>query len=138
MGANFFVWENNFFLRQTKGKNVLNNLSYFVIKLLVLSYGIFTSTEIIVFAMAKELSGVKISGTVFAVTNMIVTLLGAILQPLVGWILDIFGHRVWVLDHYHYQVQDYRLALSLLPIALLLVVFLCLGLRDSSKGVVVS
>lgn len=116
----------------------VESLSLSGLKLMVLSYGIFTSTEIIVFAMAKELAGVQISGTVFAVTNMIVTLLGAILQPLVGWILDIFGHRVWVLDHYHYQVADYRLALSLLPIALLLVVFLCLKVKDTSNGLVVS
>jgi sugar phosphate permease len=116
----------------------LDHLSYSSLKWLVLFYGIFTSTEIIVFAMAKELSGVKISGTVFAVTNMIVTLLGAVLQPSVGWILDIFGHRVWVVDHFHYQIQDYRLALSLLPIALFLVILMCLKLRDTNKGILVS
>jgi sugar phosphate permease len=113
----------------------LDNLSYGAIKVLVLFYGIFTATEIIVFAMAREISGVKISGTVFAVTNMIVTLIGAILQPLVGWILDIFGHRVWAQDHYIYQIHDYRLALSLLPISLVFVVFLSLIVRDKQANI---
>lgn len=102
-----------------------HSLSFNMVKLLILTYGLFTSSEIIVFAMAKEMSGVKIAGTVFAVTNMIVTLVGAIFQPLVGWLLDIFGQRVWIEDHYLYQVQDYQLALAILPISMLIVILLC-------------
>ena len=103
----------------------VQDLSYGHLKLLVLAFGLFTSTEIIVFAMAKEMSGAKISGTVFAVTNMIVTLLGAILQPTVGWILDFFGHRTLSDNHYLYQVEDYQRALSVLPISMILVILLC-------------
>jgi MFS family permease len=95
-----------------------SNLPYWLLNSLILLYGIFSATEIIVFAMAKEVSGVKITGTVFAVTNMIVTLLGAIFQPLVGWILDIFGHGQLVEGHYHYLVGDYQRALSILPLSL--------------------
>lgn len=102
-----------------------HNISYGHLKLLVLAFGLFTSTEIVVFAMAKEISGAKISGTIFAVTNMIVTLLGAILQPTVGWILDVFGHRTLSDNHYFYQVEDYQRALSVLPISMILVILLC-------------
>lgn len=111
----------------------VDSLSFLSIKILILAYGLFTSSEIIIFAMAKEMSGVKISGTVFAVANMIVTLIGAVFQPLVGWILDIFGHRTWVGDHYLYQVQDYQLALILLPASMLVVIVLCLGLTKLKK-----
>lgn len=102
----------------------LPNLSYTSLKVLILAFGLFTSTEILVFAMAKEISGSFISGTVFAVTNMIVTLLGALLQPSVGWLLDYFGNRVWSGDHYVYQVTDYQYALSILPISMSFVILL--------------
>jgi MFS family permease len=111
----------------------VQNLTLGAIKLLVLSYGLFTSTEIIVFAMAKEISGVKISGTVFAVTNMIVTLIGAIFQPLVGWILDMCGNRVWVTNHYHYQVADYQKALAVLPLSMIVVIVLCFFIKDNKN-----
>ena len=107
-----------------------SNLPYWLLNSLILLYGIFSATEIIVFAMAKEVSGVKITGTVFAVTNMIVTLLGAIFQPLVGWILDIFGHGQLVDGHYHYLVEDYQRALSILPLSLVVVIFLCFLVKE--------
>lgn len=111
------------------------SLSYASLKLLILIFGLCTSTEILVFAMAKEISGSFISGTVFAVTNMIVTLLGALLQPSVGWLLDFFGHRVWSADHFVYQVADYQHALSVLPISMAFVICLLLvGFKQHRKN----
>ena len=107
-----------------------SHLPYWLLNTFILLYGVFSATEIIVFIMAKEISGVKISGTVFAVTNMIVTLLGAIFQPLVGWILDIFGHGQLVEGHYHYLVEDYQRALAILPLSLVVVIFLCFIVRE--------
>lgn len=115
----------------------MQNLPYWVLNTLILSYGIFCSTEIIVFVMAKEVSGSNITGTVFAVTNMIVTLFGAILQPLVGWILDIAGHPSLVDGHYFYQVADYQKALAVLPLSLVFVMFLCFILKQSKRRIVV-
>jgi MFS family permease len=115
----------------------VQNLPYWVLNTLILFYGIFCSTEIIVFMMAKEVSGARISGTVFAVTNMIVTLFGAILQPLVGWILDIFGHRVLIDGHYFYQVADYQKALAVLPLSLVFVVLICFIMRNSKRSLLV-
>ncbi len=111
----------------------MQNLSYLTLKLLILVYGLATSTEIIVFAMAKEVSGVKISGTVFAVTNMIVTLVGGLLQPTVGWILDYMGNRVFEVDHYVYQVGDYQRALAVLPLSMVIVILLLFVLREPKK-----
>lgn len=115
----------------------VQNLPYWVLNTLILFYGIFCSTEIIVFMMAKEVSGARISGTVFAVTNMIVTLFGAILQPLVGWILDIFGHRVLIDGHYFYQVADYQKALAVLPLSLVFVVLICFVIKKSKRSLLV-
>lgn len=105
-------------------------LSFTTLTTLLFFYGLFSSTEIIVFIMAKEISGAKLSGTVFAATNMIVTLGGVIFQPLVGKLLDTFGQSQVVDGKHIYTAVEYQLALSVLPISLLLVTILAFFLKD--------
>ncbi len=108
----------------------LPGLSYLSLNILLFLYGVFSATEIIVFIMAKECSGAKLSGTVFAATNMIVTLGGVVFQPLVGKLLDTFGDSGIVGGEHIYTVVDYQVALSILPISLLLVTILAFFLKD--------
>ncbi len=110
----------------------LPGLSYSNLNVLLFLYGVFSSTEIIVFIMAKECSGAELSGTVFAATNMIVTLGGVIFQPLVGKLLDTFGDSGIVGGEHIYTVVDYQVALSILPISLLLVTILAFFIKDHS------
>jgi len=106
------------------------NLSFTTLNILLFLYGLFSGTELIVFIMAKENSGVELSGTVFAVTNMIVTLGGVIFQPLVGKLLDTFGDSGLINGEHIYTVVDYQVALSILPISLLLVTIAAFFLKD--------
>lgn len=105
-------------------------LPYFVLNLLLFLYGVFSATEIIVFIMGKENSGAQLSGTVFAAVNMIVTLGGVIFQPLVGKLLDTFGDSNLIEGEHIYTTVDYQLALSILPISLLIVVILGFFMKD--------
>lgn len=105
-------------------------LSYSALFTLLFIYGVFSATEIIVFIMGKENSGTKLSGTVFAVVNMIVTLGGVIFQPLVGKLLDTFSDGSIVNGKQFYTVTDYQIALSILPCSLLLVMILGFFMRD--------
>lgn len=105
-------------------------LSYLSLNLLLFFYGVFSATEIIVFIMAKECCGVQLTGTVFAATNMIVTLGGVIFQPLVGTLLDTFGDKAIVGGEHIYTMVDYQVALSLLPLSLLLVTLLAFFIKD--------
>jgi len=114
----------------------LQHMPYWLLNTLIFGYGVFCSTEIIVFIMAKEVSGAKISGTVFAVTNMIVTLFGAILQPTVGWILDLSSNRRIIDGHFVYQAVDYQKALAVLPFSLVLVILICFILKPHHKKLV--
>jgi len=107
-------------------------LSHITLNILLFLYGLFSGTELIVFIMAKENSGVELSGTVFAATNMIVTLGGVIFQPLVGKLLDTFGDSGLVNGEHIYTVVDYQVALSILPLALLLVAISAFFLKDHS------
>ncbi|KTC71587.1 hypothetical protein Lbir_1640 [Legionella birminghamensis] len=105
-------------------------LSYTSLNVLLFLYGVFSATEIIVFIMGKENSGAKLSGTVFAAVNMIVTLGGVIFQPLVGKLLDTFGDSHVVGGEHIYSIVDYQLALSVLPLSLLMVTILAFFMKD--------
>jgi sugar phosphate permease len=106
------------------------HLSYVQLNILLFLYGLFSGTEIIVFIMAKEASGAKLSGTVFAATNMIVAMAGVIFQPLVGKLLDTFGDSGIIGGEHIYTVVDYQVALSILPISLLMVTILAFFIKD--------
>lgn len=108
----------------------LPGLSYMNLNILLFLYGVFSGVEIIVFVMGRENSGARLSGTVFAAVNMIVTLGGVIFQPLVGKLLDTFGDSGLVGGEHVYTVVDYQIALSILPIALLLVTILGFFMKD--------
>ena len=106
-------------------------LSLSSLKILIFLYGLFSASEIIIFVMAKETSGAKLSGTVFAAVNMIVTLGGVIFQPLVGILLDTFGKSMKMMTgEYVYSVLDYQIALSVLPVSLLFVLLTAFFLND--------
>ena len=107
-------------------------LSYTVLNVLMFLYGLFSATEIIIFVVAKENSGVELSGTVFAAANMIVTLGGVIFQPLVGSLLDKFSRGQVVAGEHVYSILDYQLALSVLPACLLLVMLVSFFLKERS------
>ncbi len=110
------------------------DLSFMSLNIILFVYGLFSGTEIIIFVMAKETMGVdSLSGTVFAAANMIVTLGGVVLQPLVGVLLDMFGRGNIVNGEHVYAIVDYQLALSVLPISLLLVIVAGFFLKDKAR-----
>ncbi|MDP3561394.1 MAG: MFS transporter [Legionellaceae bacterium] len=108
-------------------------LSYFSLNTLMFLYGIFSSVEIIVFVMAKENSGALLSSTVFAVVNMIVTLGGVILQPLVGTLLDMVSDNHLIGGVHIYTTRDYQIALTVIPISMVLMIITTCFLRDNSR-----
>ena len=108
-------------------------LSLFEIDLLLFSYGLFCSTEVIIFALAKESSSSNITGTVLAVVNLLVMLGGVIFQPLVGWLLDRVWGGQWLHHERFYSGTEYTVVLSILPLALLLVAILCFFLKEPAQ-----
>ncbi len=110
-----------------------HNLSLVTLNACVFLYGLFSSSEIIVFIMGKENTNAHLSGTVFAVVNMIVTLGGVILQPLAGYLLDVSRHQHQTLNlsgHALYSAVDYRYAMSILPLMLMAVIVLMCVFRN--------
>lgn len=115
------------------GQTTLNILMFFL--------GLLYSAQAIVFALGRELSPEEAGGTAIAATNMMVMLGAMFLQPLVGKILDL--SQLWHLTHsaaptidvdFHTMVhsaQDYQLALSIIPIGILIAAILTFFLRET-------
>lgn len=111
-----------------------NNLSFYSLSWLLFLYGVFSGVEIILFLMAKENIAASLSATVFAVTNMIVSLAAVILQPMVGWLLDFSANRGSVITSTHlYTVSDYRFALSIIPVLLIITLIALCFLKDKTE-----
>ena len=110
-------------------------LSYLQLNILMFLYGIFSASEIIVFIMAKEYSpNIKLSGTIFAVTNMIVSFGGVFFQPLVGHLLDWSAATATLENQMRiYSTHDYQIGLSILPISMLVVVILAFYMSKKEK-----
>lgn len=94
--------------------------------------GLFSSAELLSFSLAIELNTMKAKATTAAFTNFLISCGDAVVQPLVGFLLDLNwsggldeGIRV-------YSTRDYQMALTCLPITLVLG-FICLFLFKEDK-----
>jgi sugar phosphate permease len=100
------------------------NLSLSLTYLCLFLVGIFSAAELLNFTLAIEMTSLKAKATAAAFTNFLVSCGDALIQPFVGFLLDVKwtggikeGVRV-------YSASSYQFALSVLPIALLLALFL--------------
>lgn len=89
--------------------------------------GICSSPQVICFTAGVELNPVFAKGTAIALVNMIVMLLGGFMQPIVGLVMDMQRHGGVAGDSLH----AFRVALSVLPISLLIAFLLSLFIRES-------
>lgn len=104
--------------------------------------GLLYSVQAIVFAVGRELSPQEAAGTAIAMTNMLVMIGAMFLQPVVGRLLDwsYRGHHSTellgqVLDAEHirqlYTAHDYQVALSIIPIGILIAAILTFFLKET-------
>jgi sugar phosphate permease len=99
-------------------------------------FGFFSSAQVIVFAVGREISPLRSAGTAVALTNMFVMIGGVLFQPLIGKVLDMFWSGQMADGIRVYSMGNFQLALSILPFGLLLTVVLSLFLRETYCRVV--
>lgn len=87
-------------------------------------FGVFTSVQVVVFAIARELNISGLAGTALAVTNMLVMIGGTLSQPLIGRFLQFISqkteHNTQFVGLSHFSAHDFQYALVILPIGILL------------------
>src|SRR5690606_13756157 len=92
------------------------DIPFDVMYALLFAAGFIFSAQPLIFASVCQLTPHASNGTAISFINMLVMMLGLVLQPLVGWCLD------WVWDGVMnngiplYTVADYRFALLSIPV----------------------
>ncbi|AIT63299.1 MFS transporter [Coxiella burnetii] len=109
----------------------LNGLSIYVLYQLLFLFGICCGPHPLCFTLSKENNPHKISGTAIAFANFVIMMGGFIFQLIVGDILDWLwsgrlenGIRI-------YTPHDYTLALSIMPVGLLIAGFVTLFIKET-------
>jgi sugar phosphate permease len=101
-------------------------LPLWLTNVLLFLFGLFVSVEILVFAATNDLCSKEVSATAVGLVNMFIMMGGLLLQPRVGAILD-------YLHYYENELLKFKVALSILPIGLLVAGFLSSLLKDKVK-----
>ena len=94
-------------------------------------FGVFNAVQVLIFAVAQDSFPSKIAGTVIALTNMFVMVSGMIFQPVTGKILQGLGHGIQSGGHTVYPADDYRVALSVIVVGLVISGILSLTLTET-------
>lgn len=108
-------------------------LSPLTMAIVLCLFGFFCSAQILCFAIGRDYVEAKLAATAAGVINMLVMLSGMLLQPLMSKMLDwawsgqmLHGLRV-------YSVNDYRIAMIILPVAFVISAMLAFTMRESYK-----
>lgn len=91
-----------------------------VMYILLFLSGVFFAAQPLIFSSVCQLTPHASNGTAVSFTNMIVMIVGMVLQPLIGWFLDWIWDGVMNNGIPLYTIADYRFALLSVPICLLI------------------
>jgi len=103
------------------------------LEILLFTFGLCSSTQIIVFPIARELNVPALAGTALAMTNLLVMLSGVLSQPLIGKALDVFTGIHVKGDLMAFSIRSFQHALTIIPIAFVLAAILTLFVKETSS-----
>ncbi len=97
-----------------------STLSSIVLYVLLFSMGLASAAHILTFALVKEELPDSCVATGIGFNNMAVVITGALLQPIIGWILVKGWDGVMINNVPSYALSDYRLSLFIVPLCYLI------------------
>lgn len=105
-------------------------LSLGALWIILFCYGVANTGVAASYAIAAEINSPALSGTSVAFANMASVLVGSLLQPIVGWLID----RNGVMENglIVHTAKDFRIAMVVLPICLVIALFIALLIRERS------
>jgi MFS family permease len=106
-------------------------LSPLLAGLLFFGFGFFCSGFLPVFSVAREVNPPETSATTLGFINTLNTSGGMIVQPLIGYLLDLNWHGEMQGGVRFYDTADYHIALSILPIAIILSLIVLFFVRET-------
>ncbi len=109
----------------------LDGLGYFTTLFFLFLVGLFSSAQILVFAVGRDNNTHGHTGTAMAFTNMLVMVGGVVLQPMIGYLLDLSKKAQPVAERMIYTINDYHSAMLVLPISLFVASLMICLLRET-------
>lgn len=103
----------------------------YIVYILLFLVGVFSSAELLSFSLAIELNSFKAKATAAAFTNFIISIGDAIFQPLVGILLDSNWDGAMKEGIRIYKVADYQIALTCLPLTLVISFILLFFVKEN-------
>jgi len=105
-------------------------VSLYILGAFLFLLGLLSSGQVVGFIASIELNPSYANGTAISTVNMITMWLGGIIQTLVGVVLDLAEGSTRV--QHVYSANSYKIALSLIPIFLLISIFITVfGMKES-------
>ncbi|MCH9644988.1 MAG: MFS transporter [Gammaproteobacteria bacterium] len=101
--------------------------------LLLFFFGVSCGPHPLTFTLSKENNKQNIAGTAVAFANFIIMMGGFLFQPIVGKLLDLGWHNTLNHGIRSYTSHDYTLALTILPVALVLSFILSLFIKETYR-----
>lgn len=103
-------------------------IPYWLLNILMFALGASGSSIILSFAIVSDLAPEGAKSTSVGLTNSISLSTAVIFQPIIGWILNLLSTKYEGRALEYYSANDFRLALSLLPIMILVAYFVSLSM----------
>ncbi|WP_115332237.1 MFS transporter [Legionella busanensis] len=98
--------------------------------ILFFAFGLTNTGVAIAYAVSTELHDRKVVGTSIAFTNMISIFVGALMQPLVGWLVDLVsGARGYNVEKL--LLSDFQAGLQILPLCSLVALILAFTVKET-------
>lgn len=98
---------------------------------LLFLYGLSNTGVATAYAVASEINPQTVAGTSVAFANMASVIIGAGFQPLIGWLLQKNWSGMMLQGLPYYSNNDFRSALLILLVSLLLAIFVACGIKET-------
>ncbi|MDR2372398.1 MAG: MFS transporter [Puniceicoccales bacterium] len=101
-----------------------SSMSIPFLKVCLFLTGFVSAPQVVCFVLSIEKNAENAKASAIATINMLVSLVGGILQPVVGWVLDLLGNDC---------ASDFQWALLVMPVVTLIGFFLVFGIHQEPK-----
>ena len=95
---------------------IYGNLSPFSSTVCLFFYGLFNGAIVVSYTMASEINARQFTGIALGIANMSSVLVGALLIPVVGFVLDFFWKGQIVNGIHFFTPHTYKMAFLILPV----------------------
>jgi len=107
------------------------NISYYGLMSLTFLFGLTNTGLIACYAISGEMHSSQVSGFSLAITNMFSVLVGAILMPLVGWLITYQAKSEVINGMIRYSTYDYQKATFVLPVCALMAFVISFFIKET-------